>query len=527
MGILRFILAFSVLISHSDHSLGIPALHSTVAVRSFYIISGFYMALVLNTKYNDKPYYVFIRSRYLRLFPAYFATLSLTLLYGLIVYSVRGTMEWPLQGWSRTITELDLWTLSVLALTNVFIIGQDLLSLFHQNLTGGLELGLSGLATNESFGGYMLIPQAWTLGIELTFYIIAPFLTRQRVAVVLAVMLASLFCKFIMFPPIGLHPEAMGYRFFPFELVFFCLGILAYHAYRSMLRRNISKTHAILILFLLLGTYSLPQSDSGGWIRYPALAAAIPLLFFLTRNNKADRWIGELSYPIYILHILTFYMITQFTSWTTEGAGAIITVALSILMYQFVDKPLDRWRDKLPVVSSRAFPSPSALMVCILAVSASILLPLAVRNLAIQRHEDRSLPLANYDLLHGHPPQMVAVGLEPVETGGGGRWRWGSTSTTELIFALPKPSNFTFTMEYAPLLGHQEVTVVFNEVVLETITSRDLGRVYRQYTLPGRKENNVIRFFYKDWNGKESPHIPGDTRPLAASFTRLSMAFAP
>lgn len=485
------------------------------------------MALVLNTKYNDKPYYVFIRSRYLRLFPAYFATLSLTLLYGLIVYSVRGTMEWPLQGWSRTITELDLWTLSVLALTNVFIIGQDVLSLFHQNLTGGLELGLSGLATNESLGGYMLIPQAWTLGIELTFYIIAPFLTRQRVAVVLAVMLASLFCKFIMFPAAGIPPDIMGYRFFPFELIFFCLGILAYYIYRVVSQRKISKRHAIPILPILIAAYCIPQPDSSYWTRYPALAAAIPFLFLLTKNNRIDRWIGELSYPIYILHILTFYMITQFTAWTTEGAGAVITVALSILMYQLVDKPLDRWREKLPAASPRAFPSSTAVAVCILSISASILMPLTVRNAAIQKHEDKSLPLASYDLLHDHPPQLVVVGLEPVETGGGGRWRWGSTSTTELIFALPKPSNFTFTMEYAPLLGHQEVTVVFNDVVLETISSRDLGRVYRQYTLPGRRENNVIRFFYKDWNGKDSPHIPGDTRPLAASFTRLSMAFAP
>lgn len=373
----------------------------------------------------------------------------------------------------------------------------------------------------------MLVPQAWTLGIELTFYTIAPFLTRQRVVVVLAVMLASLSCKFIMFQADWLHSSAMGYRFFPFELVFFCLGILAYHLYGRVAQWNISRTLNITLMSLLLSAYFIPKQESEGWIRYPALAAAIPLLFFLTKSNKTDRWIGELSYPIYILHILAFYMLTQFTTWTTEGAGAIITVAGSILMYQLVDKPLDRWREKLPVVSPRAFPSPTAVMICIMAVSASILTPLVVRNMAIQAHESRSLPLANYDLMLDHPPQLVAVGLEPVETVDGIRWRWGNTATTELIFALPKPSNFTFTMEYTPILKSQEVTVIFNDVVLETIASIDLGRVYRQYMLPGRKENNVIRLTYKKWNGQHSPHIPDDTRPLAASFTRLSMAFAP
>ena len=373
----------------------------------------------------------------------------------------------------------------------------------------------------------MLIPQAWTLGIELTFYIIAPFLTRQRIAVVLAVMLASLSCKIIMFPAAGLHSDAMGYRFFPFELVFFCLGILAYHLYGRVSQLDTSRTLNIILLFLLFSAYLIPQSDSSDWVRYPALAAAIPLLFFLTKNNKTDRWIGDLSYPIYILHILAFNIVTQFTTWATEGAGAVITVVGSILMYQLVDKPLDRWREKLPAVSSRVFPSSTAVVVCILSVSASILIPFWIQNAAIQRHNDRSLPLENYDLMLDHPQQLVAVGLEPVEMNGGVRWRWGNTSTTELIFALPRPSNFTFTMEYAPILENQEVTVIFNDVVLETIASRDLGRVYRQYTLPGRKVNNVIRLVYKEWNGQRSAHIPGDSRPLAASFTRLNIAFTP
>lgn len=290
-------------------------------------------------------------------------------------------------------------------------------------------------------------------------------------------------------------------------------------------QRKIFRRHAIPILLILIAAYTIPQSDSSDWTRYPALAAAIPFLFFLTKNNKTDRWIGELSYPIYILHILTFYMVTQFTDWTTEGAGAVITVVLSILMYQLVDKPLDRWREKLPAVSPRALPSPTAVAVCILSVSASILIPFAIRNAAIQEHDARSLPLANYDLMFAHPLQLVSVGLEPVEMNGDVRWRWGNTSTTELIFALPKPSNFTFTMEYTPILENQEVTVIFNDIVLETITSHDIGSVYRQYILPGRKENNVIRFAYKEWNGQHSPHIQGDPRPLAASFTRLSITF--
>ena len=46
-----------------------------VSVQVFYIISGFYMALILNTKYvGPGSYRVFIANRLLRIFPAYHST---------------------------------------------------------------------------------------------------------------------------------------------------------------------------------------------------------------------------------------------------------------------------------------------------------------------------------------------------------------------------------------------------------------------------------------------------------------------
>jgi peptidoglycan/LPS O-acetylase OafA/YrhL len=48
MGSLRFFLAFSVAFGHFGPPLGFPT--SDIAVQNFYVISGFYMALVLNEK---------------------------------------------------------------------------------------------------------------------------------------------------------------------------------------------------------------------------------------------------------------------------------------------------------------------------------------------------------------------------------------------------------------------------------------------------------------------------------------------
>ena len=50
-----------------------------VAVQAFYIISGFYMALILNTKYvGAGAYRVFIGNRFLRIYPVYWVVLILT-----------------------------------------------------------------------------------------------------------------------------------------------------------------------------------------------------------------------------------------------------------------------------------------------------------------------------------------------------------------------------------------------------------------------------------------------------------------
>ena len=31
---------------------------------------------------------------------------------------------------------------------------------------------------------------------------------------------------------------------------------------------------------------------------------SVPFIFALTKNWKVDRWIGELSYPVYIVHVV-------------------------------------------------------------------------------------------------------------------------------------------------------------------------------------------------------------------------------
>src|SRR5947209_17753171 len=86
MGILRMLLAISVLLLHTQDT-QLFSLAGDMAVPAFFIISGFYMALILNEKYIGKhSYKVFITNRLLRLYPMYYITTFLMLCFVLLKF---------------------------------------------------------------------------------------------------------------------------------------------------------------------------------------------------------------------------------------------------------------------------------------------------------------------------------------------------------------------------------------------------------------------------------------------------------
>jgi peptidoglycan/LPS O-acetylase OafA/YrhL len=71
MGVVRTLLAIAVVVTHTGPLFpGVTMIPGTLAVQAFYVISGFYMALVLSTKYSDHAS-DFYAARALRIFPIY------------------------------------------------------------------------------------------------------------------------------------------------------------------------------------------------------------------------------------------------------------------------------------------------------------------------------------------------------------------------------------------------------------------------------------------------------------------------
>jgi peptidoglycan/LPS O-acetylase OafA/YrhL len=351
MGILRFLLAVSVIIAHTAFIGQIGMVGGLIAVETFFVISGFYISLILNEKYIGKndSYWLFISNRLLRLLPIYWIVLVITVFCVILIPNYNRAELGGLGVYKQYGADLSLTTWIYLIFTNVFVFFQDtalFLGISHQS--GNLFYTNNFAFTSPPLYQFLAIPQAWSIGIELLFYVLAPFILKRRLWIIFAVMSISLLLK-IFFLRRGLNYDPWIYRFFPFELGFFLLGAIAYFIYNKYIKLlKISLLVNILclvtvILFTVL--YNQIHFKYTNVFYTVTVFAMIPLLFKFTKNIKFDRLIGELSYPIYITHILIRNVLTSFgVSDYLPILTLIGSITLSFLLIKLVGDNIERAR---------------------------------------------------------------------------------------------------------------------------------------------------------------------------------------
>ena len=71
----------------------------------------------------------------------------------------------------------------------------------------------------------------------------------------------------------------------------------------------------------------------------------IPYIMDFTKDNKIDKYLGELSFPIYISHILVINIFREFNLSNDLKLFLIITItlAMSILLIR-INLPIERYR---------------------------------------------------------------------------------------------------------------------------------------------------------------------------------------
>ena len=340
MGFLRTVLALVVCLIHAGGIEGYVPMYGDVAVQGFYVVSGFYIAMVFTEKYASLRHgiAVFWVNRYLRLAPAY-AIVSL------IAYLTIG--RFALGG-------LDEEGRALVLLSQFTMIGQDVFMFL------GYEPGLGRWFLTSDFHALtpaqipayrmMMIPQGWSIGVELWFYALAPFLVLRRTGALVAIIAAALLLRLASGSALGFDGDPWNYRFFPFELGTFLLGVLSYRAWRQ--RPEAANSSAIGfsalsgLLFLIVFYHYVPLDASDKrWLFLLLMAFSLPRIFEATRRSTLDRRIGDLSYPLYIVHLLCFSLLGPFLAgpWRTPLLIAS-ALACAILLAIAIERPGERMR---------------------------------------------------------------------------------------------------------------------------------------------------------------------------------------
>jgi peptidoglycan/LPS O-acetylase OafA/YrhL len=358
MGIIRFLLAISVVLAHGGSLFGINLLGGQTAVQIFYIFSGFYMSLILNQKYVEKnsSFKLFFTNRLLRLVPIYWVVLFLTLFFSIaIIFFSHGQNLNKFSLYFESNPSIS--TIVYLICSQIFIVGLDLATfLGFDSATGQLFYTSNFHVSHPEVPSFLFIPQAWTLAIEIYFYIFAPFILRRSTKFVIILMSLSLLLRVFLFNYFNFRLDPWTYRFFPTELFFFLLGFISYKLllYFSQLRlSNILVSFIVILSFIFVFTfqyipdlkfYLSPFSLKEVFI-YCYMTFSVPFLFLKFKNNNLDIKIGELSFPIYIVHMSIIPFVNLFNLSHSSFLILILTVFSAIALNRYVGIPIEKFRN--------------------------------------------------------------------------------------------------------------------------------------------------------------------------------------
>jgi peptidoglycan/LPS O-acetylase OafA/YrhL len=296
------------------------------AVFVFFILSGYWIAEMYREKYSEveRPFITFELSRILRIFPTF---LACALLAALVIGSGYGDLE-------RKTLEDPVWLARSLAM-----------------------FGASSLTPR-------LIETQWSLDIEVQFYLFFPLLfatMRKPHAVKVAICTLYLFLLLLAF---GFAHSLAVY------LPFFMAGVLVSELKwrSSKLTLDISLALAFIVLgflainpetrssILTQGRVELAGTNVTRLVDTLLALLAIPFLSINVRNkeSKLGAHAGNLSFPLYLVHWIVLGPYVAFCGEMSMrdrlpyfALYLLACFAVSIVIYRFVDRPVDAWRRAL------------------------------------------------------------------------------------------------------------------------------------------------------------------------------------
>lgn len=348
MGMFRVALAISVVLSHiiKTKSSFYQGFGGTNSVEIFFLVSGFYIALILDKTYKSKR--IFYLNRILRLYPIYLIVCLLVLLTSIFR---RGVAE--------NLFDYSPFVLLISTFSNLTLIGTDWL-MFFDTSNGGIQF-TSSVITGDRMRDLLWIAPAWSLGIEITFYAMAPILCKWRSRFLLATIIGLCTIRIVFNQSdFNFVESPFDARFFPFELPYFLAGILLYRYRRDTKLETtipLKYLYPALALFFLIFEPLRSGLDLSRTASMAVLVIVATVVVLFGQSSEFDRKFGELSYPIYISHVFVAQLydfsstgiVKKFSLLDNSHVSISVQVLLMVLTSYFllqITKPIEKIRDK-------------------------------------------------------------------------------------------------------------------------------------------------------------------------------------
>jgi len=311
----RLLLAILVALSHVN--IRIAGLNpGVIAVVCFYLISGYVMTGLIRKHYHSvSTVRFFYLDRAIRLFPQYLVIVAMTLCW----FYVSGIKNNFLQ---HAPSSSELFNNLVVVPLNYFMFNQS--------------------------DQFTLIPPAWSLGAEIQFYLLIPWLLMFRLRAIFFVMASAVY---LAAASGWLNTDTFGYRLMPGILVYFLLGSLLFDV-REQAKTSLKVAAYVVIAVAAIATvlsvfHFLHLLYNKETLIGMALGVSFVVLLGKFRQTKIDNFLGDLSYGVFLNHFLIQWALVGVP---TELSTLILYIAYSLVLSaltQFVfEKPILHLRQK-------------------------------------------------------------------------------------------------------------------------------------------------------------------------------------
>lgn len=317
-GAFRLALASVVVL---DHFFGV--LLGRAAVYVFFVLSGYWITKMWSDRYagTARPYLTYMVSRFWRLAPIMLTATAISLVV----------------------------TIGLLGAAPLVVAGADPA---HQVLSHLFFLGYSQLPEPR------LLYPAWSLDIEMRFYIVAPllvFFMNRHGALALALLVLALALARHFLPGIGLH-----------YLTLFACGMIAakrqWRPSRTLALSGLLGITGVFMALALTGQSDVLTDrslyDANTTLCWVLAALAFPYAIATCHepSGPGDRTFGDLSYSFYLVH-WPMVLIMRADGHVTVSEACLWILASLVLAFaalELIDKPVQKWRARW--VSSQSAP---------------------------------------------------------------------------------------------------------------------------------------------------------------------------